>query len=84
MAKKYLLIHIPVIHKGYVDFLTAHADRISGTYILAEDLLERLTESKPDIASLRSETVKSLLTSMGFQNVSILSKQNIEEECSDM
>lgn len=79
MGEKYLLIHIPVIHKGYVDFLTANANRISGVYILAEDLLEQLGESKPDIASLRPGTVKNLLTSMGFQDVSMLSKQNIEE-----
>ena len=79
MGKKYLLIHIPVIHKGYVDFLTANADRISGIYILADDLLEELTESKPDIASLGSGTVKNLLTGMGFQSISILSRQNIEE-----
>src|SRR3989344_4744424 len=77
--EKVLIIHIPVIHKGYLDFLTKNRENISHVYIPDGDFLGELTEFKPDIASLDTETAKTLLQSFGFQNVSILTKENIGE-----
>jgi len=77
--EKVLIIHIPVIHKGYLDFLTKNRENISHVYIPDGDFLGELTEFKPDIASLDTETAKTLLQSLGFQNVSILTKESIGE-----
>lgn len=79
MQHTYLVIHIPVIHKGYIDFFEKIKGRISATYVIDEKFLEELSEFKPDIASMSANTVKSLLEKLGFKNIVILTKDNIGE-----
>lgn len=79
MEKKILILYIPVIHKGYLDFFKQIQDRISIIYIINEALLEELSEIKPDIAAIDADTVKNLLNKIGFGNISILSRDKIEE-----
>jgi len=78
MNKKTLIIHIPVIHKGYLDFLENQKEKISRVFVFDNALLKDIGIIQ-DIASIETETIKELLNSMGFKNVSILSKDNIEE-----
>jgi len=77
MAKKTLIIHIPVVHKGFLDFFKNTKDEVSDVYIIDEKFLPELTEFKPDIASFGSETTKDLLNKFGFENIKILSKENL-------
>lgn len=79
MEEKNLIIHIPVLHKGYLDFFKTNNNRISHIYLIAEELLKELSEFKPDIASIETETAKELLNSLGFKNISVISKDNIDE-----
>lgn len=79
MPGKNLIIHIPVIHRGYLDFFRVNLDKISNIYLINEELLEGLSEFKPDIASIDAEEAKELLKNLGFKNISILSPNNIEE-----
>ena len=79
MQKKPLIIHIPVIHKGYLDFFEKVRNEVSRIYIIEEKLLAELSEFKPDIASIDSLVVKKLLESLGFLDILILSKDNIGE-----
>lgn len=79
MPKKNLTFHIPVIHKGYLDFLKKKLGKISKIYIIDESLQKELSDMKPDIASLSPETARDLLKKLKFENVSILSKNNIKE-----
>ncbi len=79
MMEKTLIIHIPVIHKGYLDFFKKNLDRISNIYIIDEELQKELSDIQPDIASLESNTVKDFLEKIGFKNIIILSKNNIGE-----
>ncbi len=79
MNKKDLIIYIPVIHKGYLDFFKKISGEVSNIYILNEELQEELSEIKSDIAAIDSPTVKDLLNKLGFQNIFILSKNNLEE-----
>lgn len=79
MLKKILIFHIPVIHKGYLDFFKRIEGEISNIYLIDEELQEELSEIKPDIASIDSKTVKKLLNKIGFENILIFSKSNIEE-----
>jgi len=76
---KILIIHIPVIHKGFLDFFKKNSDRISDVYIINEEFLRELSETKPDIASLDSGTAEDLLGKLGFKNIDILSKDNLSE-----
>jgi dCMP deaminase len=79
MSKKILIIHIPVVHKGYLDFFKKVEKEISGIFIIGEDILPKLSEFKPDIASMDTMTVKNLLEKFGFENISVLSKDKIRE-----
>jgi len=79
MREKCLIIYIPVLHRGYVDFLSSNRERIADIYILGDDLLEECSGVKPDIASLDVPTMRNLLAAIGFSNVGFLSKSNIGE-----
>ncbi len=79
MVKKILILHIPVIHKGYLDFFNKIRGGVSSIYLIDEKLQEELSDVKRDIASIDSKVIKELLNKMGFQNVSILFKKNIRK-----
>ena len=79
MPEKIIVLHVPVIHKGYLDFFKRIEGEISNIYLIDEELQEELSEIKPDIASIDSKTVKELLNKIGFENILIFSKSNIEE-----
>lgn len=79
MEKKNLVIYIPVIHKGYLDFLEGVKNRVSSTYIISSELQEGLSQFKPDIASISPDTVKDLLEKIGFKNILILGRKNIKK-----
>ena len=79
MEKKSLIIYIPVIHKGYLEFLKKMRNGSFNMYIIDEKFLNKLYEFKPDIAALKTETVKDLLAKIGFDNVQILTEEKIED-----
>lgn len=74
-----MIIYIPVIHKGYLDFLNKIRGEVSSVFILDEKLVEELSEFKPDIAAISSAEAKNLLEKMGFSNVSVFNKARIIE-----
>lgn len=76
---KILIIYIPVIHKGYLDFLNKIKGEASSVFILDDELVEELSEFKPDIAAISSAEAKNLLEKMGFSNISILNKAKTTE-----
>ena len=79
MTKKTLILYVPVIHKGYLDFLERMKNSVLEVYILSEKLQEELSEIKPDIAAISSDKVKDLLSKLGFENISILLPENLGE-----
>lgn len=79
MEKKCLIIHIPVLHKGYLDFFRSHREKISAIYIIDEELLEECSRVRADIASLSASCTKDILKGIGFFNISLLSKSNVDE-----
>jgi len=79
LAKKVLIIHVPVIHKGFFDFIKKNSGKIGKVFLISEPLVFELSEIKPDIASLDSKTVLKLLNLFGIKNISILTKNNISK-----
>lgn len=79
MKKIDLIIHLPVIHKGYLDFFDRKRREINDIYILDEGFIKILLDVKPDIASIDSHIVRQLLKKMGFESVYILKKQDIKK-----
>jgi len=79
MEKKNLIIYMPVLHRGYLDFLEKEKDKISTVYIMDEKLQKELSEFKPDIAAINSgETIK-IMNAIGITNTASVSPDNIEE-----
>lgn len=79
---KTLILHIPVIHKGFLDFLKNRKKDIGEIYLIDSVFLQELTQFKPDIASLEDKEAKQFLAVFGFQEgegIKILNKQNIKE-----
>jgi len=62
-----------------LDFFELHKGDIGGMYLIDENLIFELTQFKPDIASLSTETAKKFFEALGFQNIFILSKERIQE-----
>ncbi len=77
MAQKVLILYVPVIHKGYLDFLNKIKGKVSNVYLIDRKLQEELSEMKPDIASIDAKKSKELLIKLGFKNISVISKNNI-------
>lgn len=80
MEKKTLILYIPVIHRGYLDFLNNHKNRIFKIYIFDKDLVKKLSEWEPDIACLEAEETKQLLFGLGYEDISILNPEDVKEE----
>lgn len=77
--EKVLVMHIPVIHRGYLEFLDKNRANVSRVYLLDNSFVSELSEFKPDIASLDSKTAETFLQSFGFKDISVLSKENMGE-----
>lgn len=79
MEKKTLIIHIPVVHRGFLDFLEKEKDNIGAIYILREDLQKDLSGFNPDIAAIDCTRSLKILNALGFNNSFVVSAENIEE-----
>ena len=79
MQEKFLVLHIPVVHRGYLDLFKSTIGAVSAVYVIDEKLLEELAEFKPDIASLATAEAENILKNLGFQNIRTLSLKNISE-----
>ena len=75
--KRDLILHLPVIHRGYIDFFKSNKKNIATIHLICNSFLTKLSEFKTDIASLKPEIAKGLLESIGFSDVDIVSETNI-------
>ncbi|MEK7642258.1 MAG: dCMP deaminase family protein [Patescibacteria group bacterium] len=79
MKKQDLIIHLPVVHKGYLDFFDSYKKSIDKIYLINDSLLEELSEFKPDIASIKPKIAAELLKKIGYPNTEVLSKNTIKK-----
>ncbi|MCX6712837.1 MAG: deaminase [Candidatus Vogelbacteria bacterium] len=77
MIKRDLIIHLPVIHKGYLDFFSAQRNNIEKIYILDPDFLTKLSDFAPGIASLDGKTVTEFLRTFGLQHTDVLTENGV-------
>ena len=75
--KRDLILHLPVIHRGYIDFFKSNKKNIATIHLICNSFFNKLSEFKTDIASLKPEIAKGLLESIGFSDVDIVSETNI-------
>ena len=70
--KRDLILHLPVIHRGYIDFFKSNKKNIATIHLICNSFFNKLSEFKTDIASLKPEIAKGLLESIGFSDVDIV------------
>lgn len=80
MKELILIIHVPVLHRGYIELFRRMQGKINTVLILGGELLKELRFFEADISSLAPEEAKNLVVSLGlFEKVSLLSRVNIED-----
>lgn len=70
-----LILHIPVIHRGYLDFFKSYT--FESINIIDMELFDELSDFKPAIVSLDPETAKKFLAQFGFTKVRVATKSSI-------
>jgi len=79
LEKKPLIINIPVIHKGFLDFIKKNSKKISKIYLAEGGLVEEILKMREDIASLDRSTIKNFLESVGIREIEILKKADLKK-----
>lgn len=79
MEKKNLIIYLPVLHRGYLEFLEKGKDKIATVYIIDEKFQKELSEFKPDIAAIDSGRTIKIMNAIGIANTVSVSADNIKE-----
>jgi len=77
--RRNLILYVPVIHKGYLDFFERHRDDIENIYLLPDFYAEEFSTLKPDIASLPVERISTLLKDLGYSGIRIFDKSQVLE-----
>ena len=77
MEKRTLVIHFPVIHRGYLDFLFSNKDKISKIMIPDQKMVEQFSGFTPDIAAIRFSEIKKILKFLRFSNTYLLKENNL-------
>lgn len=78
MKDKILILHAPVIHRGYVDLFRRVAGEASSALVLGGDLLKEVRFFEEDLSALTPEEVKLLIKAFGiFQSVDVLNSTGL-------
>jgi dCMP deaminase len=77
--KRILVINIPVIHRGFLDFIKKNKKYISDIYLAENKIVEKVLKRKEDIASLDHVVAQKLLNVFGFKKVYILNEKNLKK-----
>ncbi len=73
--KKVIIAYIPVLHKGYLQFLEKHDAPV---FLLGDEMLAEFPHLRKDVRALVPEQMKKSLEVLGFE-VYILTTKNISE-----
>ena len=79
MSKRTLLLHVPVIHKGYLDFFARNKEKIEKIYLIPDFLIEKLSVIKPDIASIPTNQMQNLCNLFDLQGMEIFTEDMVKD-----
>ena len=79
MAKKAIIVYVPVLHEGYRNFFEKHCED-GDLYILGNELISEFSHLAKEIRQLDPVLVKKGIDAWGiFENVHILDKKLLDE-----
>ncbi|MEX1014040.1 MAG: deaminase [Candidatus Paceibacterota bacterium] len=77
MAKeKTLIAYVPALHQGYINFFRKNTGKI---YVIDLKLVREIPRLERDIRAMEANEIVSALKGIGFSNVSVLNKDNLDE-----
>ena len=80
MIKKIaLIINIPVVHKGFLDFLNKNKKNISEVFIMDQKFVEKMSDLQAEISSIEYKDCKKLLNSLGTKKTSLIKEKDIKK-----
>jgi dCMP deaminase len=79
MQKRVLILHIPVIHQGYLNFFTRNKEKINRIYLIPDSLVRKLSSVKPDIAAISVPKMQILLGTLGYSQASIFDEKIVAQ-----
>ncbi len=78
MKDKILILHVPVIHRGYVDLFRRISAEVDSVRILDGDLLKEVRFGEDNISALAPEEAKQLVQALGFfKSVEVLNSPEL-------
>lgn len=83
MQKRALILHIPVIHQGYLSFFTRNKPKISRIYLIPDSLVVKLSPIKPDLAIIPALQMEKILQTIGYDQVSIFNEKIVAKLSSE-
>lgn len=72
-----LIIYIPALHRGYLDFLKMHSNM--HIFLLDLSLVREEPRMERDIRAINTKDILNALKGIGFSKVKILTKENLSE-----
>ncbi|MEX2436772.1 MAG: deaminase [Candidatus Paceibacterota bacterium] len=74
--KKNIIVYVPALHKGYIEFFKENPGNI---FLIDLSLVRNIPRLERDIRAMDTSDVKKSLESIGFSNVDIIDKNNIKK-----
>lgn len=68
--KRILILYMPVVHRGYVEFFEKHKREIGKIYLIGKALINKYEEPK-EIRAINAFVAKKLVSALGFKSVDI-------------
>lgn len=79
MSRPALVLHVPVIHRGYLDFFRRIAPEVGMACILGDELVRRLRFFEADISSLAPEEAHRIVSDLGlFDAVGVIEPAGLD------
>lgn len=76
---KIAILYVPVLHEGYVRFMTAAAkDGVTQFYLPGPNLIKELTFLEPEIRAVAPPLMRKIITGLGlFESVSVVEAETL-------
>jgi len=78
-VKTFLVLYLPVIHRGYLNLFERHSKEVDGLLVLGESLVEECKFLEREIRAVNPLTAQKLAEATGFfQKVEVLESSSVE------
>ena len=73
-----LLLSMPVVHRGYLDFFDRVKGRVKEIGVLDSAFIAECSQSKPDIAAIEPSVIVALLKGLEYERVTLFTRKDLD------